>query len=194
MIADGLDRARELEVFSAIAASGSFSSAGRSLSLTPSAVSRTVDRIEARLGARLILRTTRALTLTAEGQNLSQRGPPHPRGPRRGRAHHRRPGRAPGPGPAHRRRLPWKVLHRSAAGRVRSPLSAYRGRRQSHGRHGRCGGGSGGCSRPGRGRWRTVLSPLVALPEMAGRSSRRPTIWPGGERRRCLKTCTTIIA
>jgi DNA-binding transcriptional LysR family regulator len=65
----GLDRARELEVFRAVAAGGSFSAAARSLSLTPSAVSRTLDRIEARLGARLLLRTTRALTLTAEGRS-----------------------------------------------------------------------------------------------------------------------------
>lgn len=62
------DRARELEVFSTVAQSGSFSAAGRSLGLTPSAVSRTIDRIEARLGVRLMLRTTRVLTLTAEGQ------------------------------------------------------------------------------------------------------------------------------
>lgn len=64
----GADRARALEVFAAVAAHGSFSAAGRLLGLTPSAVSRTVDRIEARLGVRLLLRTTRALTLTAEGQ------------------------------------------------------------------------------------------------------------------------------
>ncbi|MDR3465661.1 MAG: LysR family transcriptional regulator [Xanthobacteraceae bacterium] len=68
MNAGGVDRARELEVFCAVAASGSFSAAGRSLALTPSAVSRTLDRVEARLGARLLLRTTRALTLTAEGK------------------------------------------------------------------------------------------------------------------------------
>ena len=68
MTANAVDRARELEVFAAVAATGSFSGAGRTLSLTPSAVSRTLDRIEARLGARLLLRTTRALTLTAEGQ------------------------------------------------------------------------------------------------------------------------------
>lgn len=68
MLTNGVDRAWELEVFSAIVAGGSFSAAGRKLLLTPSAVSRTVDRIEARLGARLLLRTTRALTLTAEGQ------------------------------------------------------------------------------------------------------------------------------
>ncbi|UQV18184.1 LysR family transcriptional regulator [Brevundimonas albigilva] len=68
MQASGADRAREMEVFAAVAAGGSFSAAGRRLGLTPSAVSRTVDRIEARLGVRLMLRTTRALALTAEGQ------------------------------------------------------------------------------------------------------------------------------
>jgi DNA-binding transcriptional LysR family regulator len=64
----GPDRARSLEIFAAIAADGSFSAAGRRLGLTPSAVSRAVDRIEERLGVRLLLRTTRALALTAEGQ------------------------------------------------------------------------------------------------------------------------------
>jgi DNA-binding transcriptional LysR family regulator len=63
-----LDRARDLSVFTAVAATGSFSAAGRQLDLTPSGVSRTIDRIEARLGARLLLRSTRALTLTPEGQ------------------------------------------------------------------------------------------------------------------------------
>jgi len=62
------DRARALEIFAAVVAEGSFSAAGRILGLTPSAVSRTIDRIEARLGVRLLLRTTRALALTAEGQ------------------------------------------------------------------------------------------------------------------------------
>jgi len=65
---EGANRARELEVFAATIEGGSFSAAGRKLGLTPSAVSRTIDRIEARLGVRLILRTTRVLTLTAEGQ------------------------------------------------------------------------------------------------------------------------------
>lgn len=63
-----LDRARDLALFEAVASTDSFSAAGRRPELTPSGVSRTVDRIEARLGARLLLRTTRALTLTAEGQ------------------------------------------------------------------------------------------------------------------------------
>ena len=61
------DRARALETFAAVVSEGSFSAAGRLLGLTPSAVSRAVDRIEDRLGVRLLLRSTRALTLTAEG-------------------------------------------------------------------------------------------------------------------------------
>ncbi len=71
-ITDGEDRARALQVFAAVVDLGSFSAAGRALGLTPSAVSRIVDRIEARLGARLLLRSTRALTLTAEGRTYLQ--------------------------------------------------------------------------------------------------------------------------
>ncbi len=64
----GTDRARALEIFAAVMRAGSFSGAGRALGLTPSAVARSIDRIEARLGVRLLLRSTRALTPTAEGQ------------------------------------------------------------------------------------------------------------------------------
>lgn len=63
-----LDGAKDMAVFAVVASTGSFSAAGRQLDLTPSGVSRTIDRIEARLGARLLLRSTRALTLTAEGR------------------------------------------------------------------------------------------------------------------------------
>jgi DNA-binding transcriptional LysR family regulator len=69
MTMETADRAREMEVFCAVVDGGSFSSAGRRLGLTPSAISRTLDRIEARLGARLLLRSTRVLTLTAEGRS-----------------------------------------------------------------------------------------------------------------------------
>ncbi len=68
----GADRARALGIFVAVVDEGSFSAAGRALDLTPSAVSRTIDRIEARLGVRLLLRSTRALALTAEGQAYLQ--------------------------------------------------------------------------------------------------------------------------
>lgn len=68
----GADRARALEVFVAVMREGSFSGAGRVLGLTPSAVARSIDRIEARLGVRLLLRSTRALTPTLEGQAYLQ--------------------------------------------------------------------------------------------------------------------------
>jgi DNA-binding transcriptional LysR family regulator len=64
----GADRSRELALFVVVIEQGSFSAAGRALGLSPSAVSRAIDRIEARLGVRLLLRTTRAVSLTAEGQ------------------------------------------------------------------------------------------------------------------------------
>ncbi|MFC3694484.1 LysR substrate-binding domain-containing protein [Chenggangzhangella methanolivorans] len=69
---DGVDRAHALSLFVAIVEHGSFSAAGRSLDLSPSAVARAIDRIEARLGVRLLLRSTRALSLTVEGQAYLQ--------------------------------------------------------------------------------------------------------------------------
>jgi DNA-binding transcriptional LysR family regulator len=62
------DRSGEMEAFDAVVRAGSLSGAARSLSLTPSAVSRIITRIETRLGVRLIVRTTRSLTLTMEGE------------------------------------------------------------------------------------------------------------------------------
>jgi DNA-binding transcriptional LysR family regulator len=70
--AAGEDRARSLALFVAVMEQGSFSGAGRLLGLSPSAVSRAIDRIEARLGVRLLLRSTRALALTTEGQSYLQ--------------------------------------------------------------------------------------------------------------------------
>jgi DNA-binding transcriptional LysR family regulator len=68
----GADRAHALAMFAAVVEEGSFSAAARRLGLSPSAVSRTIDRIEARLGVRLLLRSTRALSMTAEGQAYLQ--------------------------------------------------------------------------------------------------------------------------
>lgn len=66
------DRARELTIFAVVVDQGSFSNAARVLGLSPSAISRAIDRIEARLGVRLLHRTTRSLTLSAEGQAYLQ--------------------------------------------------------------------------------------------------------------------------
>jgi DNA-binding transcriptional LysR family regulator len=62
------NRAGEMEVFVAAAELQSFSAAGRRLKLSPSAVSKLVTRIEDRLGTRLLVRSTRALQITPEGE------------------------------------------------------------------------------------------------------------------------------
>ncbi|MCL8382599.1 LysR family transcriptional regulator [Xanthobacter aminoxidans] len=65
---DRPDRTGEMAAFLKVACAGSLSGAARELGLTPSAVSRILARIEARLGVRLMVRTTRQLRLTAEGE------------------------------------------------------------------------------------------------------------------------------
>jgi DNA-binding transcriptional LysR family regulator len=62
------NRAGEMEVFVQAAELRSFSAAGRNLRLSPSAVSKLVTRLENRLGTRLLVRTTRSLQLTLEGE------------------------------------------------------------------------------------------------------------------------------
>lgn len=52
---------------------GSFAAAAADLGVTPSALSKLVTRIEERLGVRLLTRSTRKLTLTAEGDLFAQR-------------------------------------------------------------------------------------------------------------------------
>ncbi|WP_028080821.1 LysR family transcriptional regulator [Solimonas soli] len=58
---------REIETFIQVAQRGSLSAAARALDLTPAMVGRRIDALEARLGVRLMTRTTRSLTLSAEG-------------------------------------------------------------------------------------------------------------------------------
>lgn len=62
-----------LIAFAAVIDKGSFSAAAEQLGQTPSGVSRTISRLEAQLGTTLILRTTRRLDLTEEGEWLLQR-------------------------------------------------------------------------------------------------------------------------
>ena len=64
----------ELEAFFAVVEAGNFSAAGRKLSLSPSAVSKLMSRLEERLSVRLFHRTPRALTLTDAGKALQQEG------------------------------------------------------------------------------------------------------------------------
>ncbi|MEI4488330.1 LysR family transcriptional regulator [Frigidibacter sp. MR17.14] len=62
------NRFGEMETFVRAVTEGSFSAAGRALGMTPSAVSRVVSRLEDRLQTRLLVRSTRALTPTPEGE------------------------------------------------------------------------------------------------------------------------------
>lgn len=66
------DRTGDLVTVLEVARAGSLSGAARALGLTPSAVSRLIARIEARLGVRLMVRTTRSLHLTAEGETYAR--------------------------------------------------------------------------------------------------------------------------
>lgn len=62
------NRFGEMEVFARTVAAGSFSAAARQLGMTPSAVSRLVARLEDRLRVRLVVRSTRSLLPTPEGE------------------------------------------------------------------------------------------------------------------------------
>ncbi len=59
-----------LTAFVAVIDTGSFSAAAQRLGQTPSGISRTISRLEARLGMTLMTRTTRRQDLTEEGQWL----------------------------------------------------------------------------------------------------------------------------
>lgn len=69
----GLERLTGLIAFARAASLGSYSAAARALSVSPSAVSKSVQRLEQHLGLSLFTRTTRSLTLTPEGRDLFQR-------------------------------------------------------------------------------------------------------------------------
>lgn len=67
------DRIQELSVFVRTAESGSFSRAARELRLSQPSVSRIVSELEARLGVKLLLRTTRRVTMTDAGELFLER-------------------------------------------------------------------------------------------------------------------------
>ena len=67
------DRLTGIVAFARAASYGSFTAAAQSLSVSPSAVSKTIQRLEQQLGLRLFTRTTRSLVLTSEGRDLQER-------------------------------------------------------------------------------------------------------------------------
>jgi DNA-binding transcriptional LysR family regulator len=62
-----VDRFKQLETFVAVAAKGSLSAAAAMEGVAPAVIGRRIDALEARLGVKLLVRTTRRVTLTFEG-------------------------------------------------------------------------------------------------------------------------------
>ena len=63
-----MDTFKQISAFVNVAARGSLSAAARLEEVTPAIIGRRLDALEARLGVKLMIRTTRKLTLTFEGQ------------------------------------------------------------------------------------------------------------------------------
>jgi DNA-binding transcriptional LysR family regulator len=68
-----MDRLHSMRVFSRVIEQGSFARAARELNLSPAVVTRLVADLEEHLGARLINRTTRRLSLTDTGELYLER-------------------------------------------------------------------------------------------------------------------------
>jgi len=71
-----LNQSANLVAFMRVVEAGSFSAAARNAGTTPSAISKAIARLEGELGVRLFRRSTRTLSLTADGQVLFERAAP----------------------------------------------------------------------------------------------------------------------
>lgn len=65
-----MDQFNLLRLYVAVADSGSLSAVARAQALSPSTVTLSLQRLEERVGARLVTRTTRRLSLTPEGERF----------------------------------------------------------------------------------------------------------------------------
>jgi DNA-binding transcriptional LysR family regulator len=66
-----------VSVLMAVVEAGGMARAAEAVGLTPSGVGRAIARLEARVGVRLLDRTTRAMRLTDEGRRFYERVRPH---------------------------------------------------------------------------------------------------------------------
>ena len=62
-----MDRLKQIESFVAVVARGSLTAAAASEGVAPAVLGRRIDALEERLGVKLLLRTTRRISLTHEG-------------------------------------------------------------------------------------------------------------------------------
>jgi DNA-binding transcriptional LysR family regulator len=68
-----MDRLKALAIFKSVVDQGGFSRAAASMNLSASLVTRSVQELEAHLGVRLLLRTTRTVALTSVGASVFER-------------------------------------------------------------------------------------------------------------------------
>jgi DNA-binding transcriptional LysR family regulator len=62
-----MDRLKQIESFTAVATKGSLTAAAQAEGVAPAVIGRRIDALEGRLGVKLLVRTTRRITLTHEG-------------------------------------------------------------------------------------------------------------------------------
>src|SRR6478752_335556 len=62
-----VDRLKQLESFAAVATRGSLTAVANAEGVAPAVIGRRIDALESRLGVKLMVRTTRRITLTHEG-------------------------------------------------------------------------------------------------------------------------------
>jgi len=62
-----VDRLKQIESFAAVAAKGSLTAAAQAEGVAPAVIGRRIDALEERLGVKLLVRTTRRISLTHEG-------------------------------------------------------------------------------------------------------------------------------
>jgi DNA-binding transcriptional LysR family regulator len=62
-----MDKLKQLETFVSVATRGSLTAAAKAEGVAPAIIGRRLDALEARLGVKLMVRTTRRITLTHEG-------------------------------------------------------------------------------------------------------------------------------
>jgi DNA-binding transcriptional LysR family regulator len=62
-----MDKLKQIESFVAVAAKGSLTAAAKAEGVAPAVIGRRIDALEERLGVKLMVRTTRRITLTHEG-------------------------------------------------------------------------------------------------------------------------------
>jgi DNA-binding transcriptional LysR family regulator len=62
-----MDRLKQIESFVAVATKGSLTAAAQAEGVAPAVIGRRIDALEERLGVKLLVRTTRRITLTHEG-------------------------------------------------------------------------------------------------------------------------------